>query len=102
MTGWLKPRAPVCCLAACPDGLGSHRLFGPGGRLFRKPAQRLSARPPLHIVSPATAADEGRAVFWERVFVPRDVGVRAWPRSTQTLPIVTGDWIRRRRAAPRA
>jgi nickel-dependent lactate racemase len=65
MLAWLKPEAPVVLLGACPDGLGAHRLFGPGGRLFRKPTQKayLGGRQ-LHVVSPATAADGDRAVFW--------------------------------------
>ena len=66
MIEWLHPAAPVVLLGACPEGLGSHQLFGPGGRLFRKPAPKgyLSNRP-VHIVSPATGADQGRAAFWD-------------------------------------
>lgn len=66
MSEWLKPSAPVVLLGACPDGLGSHQLFGPGGRLFRKPTPKgyLGDRP-LHIVSPAVKADVTRAAFWD-------------------------------------
>jgi hypothetical protein len=66
MTHWLRPGAPVALLGACPNGLGSHQLFGPGGRLFRKPAPRgYLGDHPLHVVSPATGADGGRAAFWD-------------------------------------
>jgi nickel-dependent lactate racemase len=65
MLEWLTPEAPVVLLGACPDGLGAHQLFGPGGRLFRKPTQKayLGGRQ-LHVVSHATAADGDRSVFW--------------------------------------
>ena len=66
MTAWLKPRAPVVLLGACPEGLGFHRLFGPGGRLFRKPTAKAYLNGHvLHVVSPATSADGERAAFWE-------------------------------------
>jgi hypothetical protein len=66
MLEWLKPEAPVALLGACPQGLGSHRLFGPGGRLFRKPARKsYLGHHPLHIVSPSVLADDTRAVFNE-------------------------------------
>lgn len=65
MVDWLTPQAPVVLLAACPDGLGSHQLFGPGGRLFRKPAGKPYLRGrTLHVMSPATRDDAGRAAFW--------------------------------------
>lgn len=38
MLDWLAPGAPVILTAACPQGLGEHGLFGPGGRLYRHPA----------------------------------------------------------------
>jgi len=65
MLAWLEPDAPVVLLGACPDGLGSHQLFGPGGRLFRRPGPMayLGGRT-LHVVSPATRADADRSVFW--------------------------------------
>ena len=64
MIDWLKPNAPVVLLGACPDGVGAHQLFGPGGRLFRKPVPKsyLGGRV-LHIVSPAATGDNERAVF---------------------------------------
>jgi nickel-dependent lactate racemase len=66
MVDWLKPSAPVVLLAACPDGLGSHQLFGPGGRLFRKPTRKayLGERE-LLVVSPASDRDPDRAAFWD-------------------------------------
>ena len=66
MTDWLTPGAPVVLLGACPDGLGFHQLFGPGGRLFRKPTAKSYLRDRvLHVVSPATGDDTSRAAFWE-------------------------------------
>jgi hypothetical protein len=66
MTEWLKPAAPVVLLGACPDGLGSHQLFGPGGRLFRKPSAKSYLRERvLHVVSPAVVEDTTRAAFWD-------------------------------------
>jgi hypothetical protein len=66
MTDWLQPGAPVVLLGACPDGLGSHQLFGPGGRLFRKPSPKAYlVNRMLHVVSPATGADPTRAAFCE-------------------------------------
>ena len=66
MDAWLKPDAPIVLLASCRGGLGAHQLFGPGGRLFRKPTPKgyLRGRP-LHIVSAATDEDGTRAAFWE-------------------------------------
>ena len=64
MAEWLKPGAPVILLGACPDGLGSHQLFGPGGRLFRKPTPKSYLRDHvLHVVSPAVVDDVAREVF---------------------------------------
>jgi lactate racemase len=66
MLEWLRPSAPVVLIGAGPDGLGSHRLFGPGGRLFRRPAAKSYLRDRvLHVVSPATRADASRAAFWD-------------------------------------
>jgi hypothetical protein len=66
MTGWLQPDAPIALLGACPKGMGTHQLFGPGGRLFRRPvAKGYLARHVLHVVSPATPDDTSRAAFWE-------------------------------------
>jgi nickel-dependent lactate racemase len=64
MTDWLRPGAPIVLLGACPDGLGSHQLFGPGGRLFRKPGPKsYLGSHVLHVVSPAASAAGARAVF---------------------------------------
>jgi hypothetical protein len=64
MIDWLRPGAPVVLLGACPEGLGSHQLFGPGGRLFRKPAQKaFLGGHVLHVVSRATGADADRGAF---------------------------------------
>jgi nickel-dependent lactate racemase len=66
MSRWLRPGAPIVLLGACPDGLGSHQLFGPGGRLFRPPVAKTYLRDhPLHIVSPAVTSDPERSVFWQ-------------------------------------
>ena len=64
MSQWLRSDAPVVLIGACPEGLGSHQLFGPGGRLFRKPVPKsyLGGRL-LHVVSPATTCDSERGVF---------------------------------------
>jgi hypothetical protein len=64
MLEWLKPDAPVALLGACPHGLGSHQLFGPGGRLFRRPSRKsYLGGHVLHVVSPSVVADTSRAVF---------------------------------------
>jgi hypothetical protein len=62
---WLAPGAPIVLTAACPDGLGTHGLFGPGGRLFRKPAKKtfLGDRP-LIIFCPSVDPEAAAAVFW--------------------------------------
>jgi nickel-dependent lactate racemase len=66
MMDWLRPAAPVVLLGACPGGLGSHQLFGPEGRLFRKPTPKAYlVNRVLHVVSPATGADPTRAAFCE-------------------------------------
>lgn len=63
---WLTPSAPIVLMAACPDGLGAHGLFGPGGRLFRAPSARASlGGRPLIVFSPGVTGTEARAVFWE-------------------------------------
>jgi nickel-dependent lactate racemase len=50
---WLSPTAPVLLTAACPEGLGYHGLFGPGGRLARKPSPRgFLGKHPLLVFSP--------------------------------------------------
>ena len=73
MATWLRPGAPVVLLAACPDGLGEHQLFGPGGRLFRTPvAKNYLAGHNVHVVSPATDADPSRAAFWAGYAYHRD------------------------------
>lgn len=65
MSEWLKPSAPVLLLAACPEGVGSHRLFGPGGRLSppAAPKSYLGGRG-LHVVSPAITTPAARTLFW--------------------------------------
>jgi len=66
MTRWLRPDAPIALLGACPMGLGSHQLFGPGGRLFRRPIRKsYLGDHVLHVVSAATRDDVPRAAFWE-------------------------------------
>ena len=62
---WLAPDAPVVLAAACSDGLGTHRLFGPGGRLFRVPSPKtfLGERS-LIVFSPGVTAAEAANVFW--------------------------------------
>jgi nickel-dependent lactate racemase len=72
---WLAPGAPVVLSAACPEGLGQHALFGPGGRLFRKPSRKsFMTDHPLIIFSPGVSEEEAAAVFWEGYRL-----CRTWP-----------------------
>jgi hypothetical protein len=62
---WLEPGAPIVLTAACPDGLGSHGLFGPGGRLCRVPAVKSFLRDhPLWLFAPGVSEDAARTVLW--------------------------------------
>ena len=91
MADWLRPAAPVVLLGACPGGLGSHQLFGPGGRLFRKPTPKGYLRDRvLHVVSPATAADDTRGVFCETYPYHRDwdACVESLARSLPSSPVI--------------
>jgi nickel-dependent lactate racemase len=64
MLQWLAPGAPVILTGACPEGLGQHALFGPGGRLFRQPApKRFLAGRGLWVFAPDVAEDDARIVF---------------------------------------
>jgi nickel-dependent lactate racemase len=65
MDAWLSPAAPVVLAGACSDGLGTHGLFGPGGRLFRVPSQKtfLAGRP-LIVFCPTVDAEVAAQVFW--------------------------------------
>jgi nickel-dependent lactate racemase len=67
MLDWLAPGSPVILTAACPDGLGHHGLFGPGGRLCRTPGPKsfLGDRD-LWVFAPGMAASDVRTVFAER------------------------------------
>jgi hypothetical protein len=66
MLDWLAPAAPVVLVCASPEGLGRHGLFGPGGRLFRKPAPKtfLKGRP-LIVFAPNVPIEDARQVFWD-------------------------------------
>ncbi len=44
MLEWLTPTSPVVLTGACPEGVGTHGLFGRGGRLFRVPSAKPSLR----------------------------------------------------------
>ena len=66
MMPWLAPGAPVVLSAACPEGLGHHGLFGPGGRLFRKPSRKSFLNDhPLIVFSPGVGDEDMPAVFWD-------------------------------------
>jgi hypothetical protein len=66
MLQWLAPGAPVILTGACPDGLGHHGLFGPGGRLCRVPApKRFLGDRDMWVFAPGIAAEDVRAVFAE-------------------------------------
>jgi len=77
MLGWLAPGAPVVLTGACPEGLGHHGLFGPGGGLFRVPLRRtFLGDHPLWIFAPDLRETAVRMVFpdeypffdrWERL-----------------------------------
>ncbi len=65
MLQWLTPTAPIVLMAACVEGLGSHGLFGTGGRLNRPPtAKGFLAGRPLLIYAPGVRESEARTVFW--------------------------------------
>lgn len=66
MLGWLSPGAPVVLCGACPDGLGYHGLFGPGGRLFRTPSVKtFLERRPLVVHAPTVSDSDVRLAFWD-------------------------------------
>jgi nickel-dependent lactate racemase len=66
MLPWLAPDAPVILTGACPEGLGHHGLFGPGGRLFWVPAPKsFLANHGLWIFAPGVVEDDVRRVFHE-------------------------------------
>jgi lactate racemase len=62
----LAPGAPIVLMAACPEGLGTHGLFGPNGRLFRVPSIKtfLNKRP-LWLFSPGIDVSVARFVAHE-------------------------------------
>jgi nickel-dependent lactate racemase len=65
MLSWLTPSAPIVLAGASSDGLGTHGLFGAGGRLFRVPSPKtfLGGRP-LIVFSPGATADDAATLFW--------------------------------------
>jgi hypothetical protein len=66
MLSWLAPGAPIVLTAACAEGLGYHGLFGPGGRLFRKPSRKTFLNDhPLILFLPGVSEAETADVFWE-------------------------------------
>jgi hypothetical protein len=66
MMSWLAPGAAVVLSAACPEGLGYHGLFGPGGRLFRLPSRKSFLKDhPLVVFTPGIGEAEMSVVFWE-------------------------------------
>jgi nickel-dependent lactate racemase len=67
MLPWLAPSAPVILMGACPEGLGHHGLFAPGGRLSRVPSPKtfLAARK-LWVFAPGVTEAEVRSVFAEQ------------------------------------
>ena len=65
MLGWLTPNAPIVLMASCVEGMGTHGLFGRGGRLFRTPSAKSSlGGRPLLVYSPGVEEFEVRSVFW--------------------------------------
>lgn len=66
MTSWLTSDAPVVLASACSEGLGTHTLFGPQGRLFRKPTQKtFLGNRPLWLFAPGIDAATARLVMHE-------------------------------------
>lgn len=64
MLPWLAPGAPVVLAGACPEGLGHHGLFGPGGRLYRVPsAKSFLGDHDLWLFVPQAADEEVRTLF---------------------------------------
>jgi hypothetical protein len=83
MLEWLAPGAPVVLTGACPEGLGHHDLFGPGGRLHRVPAPKtfLGGRD-LYVLAPRVAEKDLRAIF-----PPQYRGYSSWePLVTSLQP----------------
>jgi len=68
----LRPDAPIVLAAACSGGLGTHRLLGPGGRLYRAPGPKnvLEGRE-LIVFAPGIDELEARAVFCDRYAVTK-------------------------------
>jgi nickel-dependent lactate racemase len=62
---WVQPNAPIVLIGACPEGIGTHGLFGPGGRLYRTPSRRtfLGERR-LWTFAPTVDAAMASSVFW--------------------------------------
>jgi nickel-dependent lactate racemase len=66
MEHWTVPDAPIVLTGACADGLGTHGLFGPGGRLFRVPSRKtFLGKRPLIVFSPNVTAEAAAQVFWQ-------------------------------------
>lgn len=80
----LAPGAPVVLAASCEFGLGYHGLFGPGGRLFRRPVRKGSlGERPMAVFAPGCSAEECALAFWEGY-----THCRAWEAAL--------DWLRPR------
>ena len=63
---WLRPDAPIVLTAPCPQGLGRHLLFEPGGTVYRKPARKtFYGQHPFIVHTPGATDEEVRALFWE-------------------------------------
>jgi hypothetical protein len=82
---WLRDEAPIVLTAACPDGMGHHQLFGPGGSVYRKPARKsFFGTRPFIVHAPGASDEDVRAVFWEGY-----PACRRWEQVIETLrPLV--------------
>jgi hypothetical protein len=113
---WLRPDAPIVLTAPCPQGLGRHLLFEPGGTVYRKPARKtFYGQHPFIVHTPGATDEEVRTLFWEgypalrqwpdvvaalEPLMPLDARVGVLPSGPMqvpagALPIVGGDPERR-------
>ncbi len=63
---WLKEEALVLLTAACPEGIGYHGLFGPGGKLYHPPRPlRFLQKRPLLFYSPNVSEEDFFKLYWK-------------------------------------
>ncbi len=80
---WATPTAPVILMGAATEGLGTHELFGPGGRLYRPPSPRGVLKDhPLLVFAPGAQPEDARLTYWPGyAFANRWDDARTWLES---------------------